>query len=130
MHRVVRKFTNHSAPEEIIASERLGSIKERVGRLDLDLVCKSFIKLCDDLYCDRKFLPSDFYHQHGDDGDHCPLEYILRHYASSDYDLLAKLVSVEYRKFLIVKVVELEAQKANGQEIHVSASASSSSSIP
>lgn len=128
MHRVVSKFTNHSAPEEIIAPERLASIKARVGQLNLAPVCKSFIKLCDDFYCDRKFLPSDLYHQHGDDGDHCPMEFIARHYANSDYDFLAKLISVEYRKFLTLKAVELAAQKKKkvaGNET----SASSSSSL-
>ena len=133
MHRVVSKFTNHSAPEEIISPELLASIKARVGRLSLVSVCKSFIKLCDDLYCDRKFLPSDLYHQHGDDGDHCPLEFIARHYASSDFDSLAKLISVEYRKFLIVKAVELEAQRKKkrgaGEVSEVSEVSSSSSSL-
>lgn len=129
MHRVVSKFTNHSAPEEVIAPERLASIKTRVGRLNLVPVSKSFIRLCDDVYCDRKFLPSDLYHQHGDDGDHSPLEYIARHYANSDYDSLATLISVEYRKFLICKAVELEVkkEKAAGNETLLSSSSSSSS---
>ena len=126
MHRVVSKFTNHSAPEEIISPEHLASIKARVGRLNLLSVCKSFIKLCDDLYCDRKFLSSDLYHQHCDDGDHCPLEFIARHYASSDIDSLAKLISVEYRKFLVVKAVELEAQRKKKRGAGEESSATSS----
>lgn len=111
LHRVVSKFTNHGARRDIIAPEDLAAIKARVGRLDLSSVCPSFLKLCDDMYLDRKFLPSDLYHQHGDDDDHCPLEYICRYYANSDYDAFAKLISVEFRKFLVVKAVELQAQK-------------------
>ena len=131
MHRVVSKFTNHNAPEEIIAPERLAAIKARVGRLDLVSVCKSFTKLCDDLYCDRKFLPSDLYHQHGDDADHCPLEFIARYYSSSDYDMLAKLISVEYRKFLCIKAVELAARKKKkGADVEISASTWTKTSMP
>lgn len=70
---------------------------------------------------------SDLYHQHGDDGmDHCPLEYLTRHYASSDFESLAKLISVEYRKFLVAKAVELEAQRKKKRGAGEESSASSS----
>jgi len=113
MRRIVCKFTNaENAPTDIIMPEDLAEIKARVGRLDLSSVRRTFLNLCDDMYCGRKFLPSDAYHHHAfDDVNHCPLEYILRHYADGDRDKFAKAISIEYRKFLVVKAVELQAQK-------------------
>ena len=127
MHRVVGKCTNHSAPQDIITPEHLANIKARVGRLDLSSPCQNFVKLCDDMYCDRKFLPSDLYHQHGDDADHCPMLKIATHYSNSDYDVLAKLISEEYRKILAIKAVELVAKKDKAERNDTSASSPSSS---
>eukprot|EP00563_Minutocellus_polymorphus_P020965 CAMPEP_0197733556 /NCGR_PEP_ID=MMETSP1434-20131217/43951_1 /TAXON_ID=265543 /ORGANISM="Minutocellus polymorphus, Strain CCMP3303" /LENGTH=430 /DNA_ID=CAMNT_0043320929 /DNA_START=77 /DNA_END=1369 /DNA_ORIENTATION=- len=130
VHGVVGKFINCSAPQDIMVPEDLAKIKARVGRLDLSSVHRSFLNLCDDLFCDRKFLPSDLYHHHGcgdDDENHCPLEYVLRHYVDSDYEKLADAISAEYRKFLVIKAVELQAQKViEGNETLVSSSSSTS----
>lgn len=133
MRRIVCKFTNGScsAAPDIIMPEDLAEIKARVGRLDLSSVRRTFLSLCDDMYCDRKFLPSDAYHHHvDDDANHpCPLKYIIRHYVGSDRDKFAKAISIEYRKFLVVKAVELQAQKMiDGKKAAASSLSDSTSS--
>ena len=109
--RVVGKLMNLKAPKDVLHPTELANIKARVGWLNLSTARRNFLLLCDERWAYKRFLPSDLYHDHHqpDVEPKCPLEYIVRHYADGSFDRFARLAENEYRKFLVIRCVEVVA---------------------
>mmetsp|Transcript_55634 Transcript_55634/g.166706 ORF Transcript_55634/g.166706 Transcript_55634/m.166706 type:complete len:373 (-) Transcript_55634:907-2025(-) len=109
---VTGDLINLHAPVEFITPSSLALLKRRASSLDLLPVRAAFVEDIKGLWRDERWPPSRFNQTAAATTSELrPLDAVVSHYAGGNYDALAGIVADEYRKFLVVKSVEVIAMK-------------------